>query len=213
MGVTDRLPDKLAASHLFFRKFLRYGTRVASVAPSSRTLAAAMCAHVDPTRPQTIVELGAGTGAVTGVIARRMHPDNRLTAVEIDPDFADLATARCPRAQVLPCDVRELPQQLEALGVTRIDLLMSGLPTPSLPRRVNRVVFDCYARLGRDGWFSQLTVMPWVYKPAYSRLFEQVDFRLVVRNIPPGGVYHCRGLRDGYENWLPGRGSRRKGTA
>lgn len=189
---------------LFLRKFLRHGRRVASFAPSSRPLATMMCRHVSPDRPQTIVELGAGTGAVTAVSAARMHPDSRLIAVEIDRHFCQVLRRRCPRAEVIAADVADLPRRLDALGVERFDLLLNGLPTPSLPRSLNRVVLDTFRERGPDALFCQLTVMPWVYKPTYERLFTDVRFQLVMRNVPPGGVYFCRGLRPDYADHLPG---------
>lgn len=192
---------------LFLRKFLRHGTRVASVAPSSRALATAMCRHVADDRPQTIVELGAGTGAVTRVAIERMHPESRLLAVEIDADFAAVLAERCPRAEVLRCDVRDLTEALAERGVERVDVMLSGLPTPSLPRAVNAEVFATAARLldGEAGVFSQLTVMPWIYWPTYRRLFERVAFDLVPANVPPGGVYHCRTFRADWRSRVPGR--------
>jgi phospholipid N-methyltransferase len=76
---------------------------------------------------------------------------------------------------------------------------------------VNRAVFEGLLRRAPDAWMSQLTVMPWVYRAMYRRLFEQVRFDLVPLNIPPGGVYHCRNLRQGWDASLPGnpRRSRR----
>jgi phospholipid N-methyltransferase len=196
--------DESPAS-LFFRKFLRHGTRVASVAPSSRSLARAMCAHVDADRPQTILELGAGTGPVTEEVARQMHPDSRLLAVEIDRDFADMLQRRCPRAEVICCDARDLADELAARDVDTIDLVLSGLPTPSLPRAVNEPVLACVERWAPDAIFSQLTVMPWVYQRMYRRLFHDVRFTLVPANLPPGGVYHCRGLRATWNEHVPGK--------
>jgi len=191
---------------LYLRKFARHGTRVASFAPSSRGLARAMCRHVDPARPQTIVELGAGTGPVTVVAAERLHPDSRLVAVELDDDFADVLARRCPRATVVRGDVRDLARHLDALGVGRVDVLLNGLPTPSLPRDVNRAVLDAFAARATAGAaFSQLTVMPLVYWPTYRRLFEHVAFDFVAANLPPGGVYHCRGLRADWRERVPGR--------
>jgi phospholipid N-methyltransferase len=191
-------------SCLFLRKFLRHGTRVASFTPSSRSLAAAMCRSIDPAKPQTIVEVGAGTGAVTVVAIRKMHPRSRLVAIELDPDFADILRVRCPQALTVCGNVRDIDAHLESLGIDRIDALLSGLPVPSLPRSVNGALLKCLAERGRDAVFSQLTLMPWVYWRMYGRLFEHVDFRLVVGNLPPGGVYHCRRLRSDYADHLPG---------
>ncbi len=188
----------------FLLQFLKDFKQVASIAPSSRWLAAATCRHVSPDRPQTILELGAGTGAVTHVACRKMHPASRLIAVEIDPHFARHLATRCPRAEVTCGDVRNLDCELNRLGVGSIDLVLNGLPTPSLPPAVNQAVFETLARRAASAWISQLTVMPWVYKPMYHRLFEEVRFDLVPLNIPPGGVYHCRGLQSDWAEQLPG---------
>lgn len=197
---TPRKPEKL----LFLKKFIRHGKRVASFAPSSRSLAKAMCLPVDPDRPQVIVELGAGTGAVTREIVRRMHPESRLLAIEIDPTFARYLRHAVPQARVVMADVQTLPQVLESCGLSGFDLLLNGLPTPSLPKRLNRVVLETFASLSPHAIFSQLTIMPWVYKPTYVRLFEEVRFHLVLKNAPPGGVYHCQRLRPDWEVYIPG---------
>lgn len=208
-----RRPKPENPSLLFLRKFLQQGVRVASVAPSSKTLAAAICRHVDSAHPQTIVELGAGTGPVTAEVCRRMHPDSRLIALEIDADLARCAAQSFPQAQVLCADVRQLPDILAQHGVTHIDLLLNGLPTPSLPRSINQVVLETFHHLAPEGWFSQLTVMPYVYMPLYRKLFERVHFDLVFRNVPPGGVYHCQYLRSDYLRHLPGAKPRKHKVA
>lgn len=190
---------------LFLRKFLREGTRVASVAPSSRSLGRAMSSQIDPRRPQTIVELGAGSGAVTRIAAERMHPQSRLIAVEVDPEFHRVLAADVPAAEAVLADVRELPAQLAARRVQQVDLVIDCLPTPSLPRAINAAVFDWLASLAATPAFSQMTVMPWVYRPLYQRLFHHVEFELVLANVPPGGVYHCAGLQPDWQRHLPGR--------
>jgi phosphatidylethanolamine/phosphatidyl-N-methylethanolamine N-methyltransferase len=197
--------SSVAETLLFMRKFLRHGTRVASFSPSSQHLAHALCEGIDATVPQVVLELGAGTGAVTAAACTRMHPLSRLIAVEIDPQFAAIVTQRCPQAEVLACDVRDLEEQLAARGVEKVDLVISGLPTPSLPRAVNEAVLACLKQCAPDACFSQLTVMPWVYQGMYRRLFEEVRFRPVWRNLPPGGVYHCRRLRSDYRRYIPGK--------
>lgn len=190
---------------LFLRKFLRHGTRVASVMPSSRYLASAMCKLVRADQPQVILELGAGTGAVTKVALQRKHPDSQLLAVELDPDFSAVLAKDCPGAVALCCDVAELRDRLPAMGIHKVDLVLSGLPTPSLPKFVNEAVMSCFEQFAADAAFSQLTVMPLVYKPLYQRLFEQVDFQFVPLNFPSGGVYHCRRLRSDWREHLPGK--------
>lgn len=187
---------------LFLQQFLREGRRVASVTPSSRALARALARDVDPAREQTIVELGAGTGTVSQQVCARMHARSRLVAIERNRELFGVLRRRVPGAVL--GDVAELAAILDRCGVERIDLMLSGLPVPSLPRGVNAAVLERLAA-EPDARFSQLTVMPWVYRHLYRRLFTEVEFRLVAANLPPGGVYHCRGLRTDFRHHLPGR--------
>lgn len=189
---------------LFLRKFLQHGKRIASVSPSSRQLAQEVCRYIDPARPQTILELGAGTGAVTSVALERMHQQSTLLAVEVDAEFAHILAHRCPRADVIHADATNVYAYLEKQEVGRIDVVISGLPTPSLPQDVTRRVFECVSKFAREQYFSQITVIPWLYMRLYCRLFHEVTFKPVWWNIPCGGVYHCRYLRDDFAANLPG---------
>jgi phosphatidylethanolamine/phosphatidyl-N-methylethanolamine N-methyltransferase len=194
-----------AGRFLFLRKFLRHGTQVASITPSSRSMAQALCQHIEPERRQTILELGAGAGAVTTVAAKRMHPHSTLLAVEMDRDFTQILHRRCPEAYVIEADAAMTCARLQILGINQVDLIISGLPIPSLPQKVNQQIFQCIEQIIGEGYFSQLTVIPWVYLDLYRRLFHEVSFRPVWWNIPCGGVYHCRHLRADFLRNLPGK--------
>jgi phosphatidylethanolamine/phosphatidyl-N-methylethanolamine N-methyltransferase len=193
------------SNFLFLQKFLRHGSRIASVAPSSRRLALTLCRYIDSTRPQIILELGAGTGAVTTVALERMHPQSTLVAVEMDADFAHILRRRCPEAYVIEADAAATCTRLETLGITQVDVVISGLPIPSLPRSLNHQIFTCIRQVAPESYFSQLTVMPWVYLGLYRRLFYEVNFVPVWWNIPCGGVYHCRYLRQTFTDYVPGK--------
>ena len=68
---------------LFLRKFLTQiarGNPIASVAPSSRWLSRTTVRNIDWDRAETLVELGAGTGPITRVLAERARPDCRAAA-------------------------------------------------------------------------------------------------------------------------------------
>ncbi len=60
---------------LFLGKFLKHGTAIASVAPSSRWLSRLTVRNIDWARARALVELGAGTGPITRVIAERRIPN------------------------------------------------------------------------------------------------------------------------------------------
>ena len=132
-----------------------------------------------------------------------MHPSSRLISVEIDATFVEHLRATCPDAHVLHTDVRHADGLLREMNIEKVDVILNGLPTPSLPYEINRAVFDCIARVGRDAVVAQLTVMPLVYRAMYRRLFDDVRFDFVMANIPPGGVYFCQGLKADYADNLP----------
>lgn len=187
----DDTPSGETALHL--RKLLRQGRTVAALTPSGQDLARACCRYIDPLQPQTIVELGAGTGAVTRRAAARMHAHSRLIAIERDADFVAMLRASVPRAEALQGDAEVMSALLAERGVARVDVVLNGLPMPSLPESTRAAVLAAIARLPGNPWVAQITVMPWIFRRFYARCFEEVRFELAWRNLPPAGVYHCRG--------------------
>jgi phosphatidylethanolamine/phosphatidyl-N-methylethanolamine N-methyltransferase len=184
---------------LFLGKFLRHGTAIASVAPSSRWLSRLTVSNVDWARVRTVVELGGGTGPVTRVIAQRAPADCRVVVVERDPDFARLLCDRFqarPNFDVVHGDVRDLHSILLDRGITSVDHVVSGLPVPSFSKSLQHDLFRAVrAILHRDGSYNQITEIPWVYWRFYRRFFDEVRFAFEPRNLPPAGAYFCRGAR------------------
>lgn len=182
---------------LFLGKFLRHGTAIASLAPSSRWLAKATARNIDWNRPNTVVELGAGTGPITRELVERANGRGRLLIVERDPDFLKLLRDRfgdAPNLDLIDGDVRHLAAMLAERGVERVDHVVSGLPVPSFPRELQvGLIRDVRGLLRPEGMFNQITEMPWVYQRFYRRFFDDVKFVFEPRNFPPAGVYFCRG--------------------
>jgi phosphatidylethanolamine/phosphatidyl-N-methylethanolamine N-methyltransferase len=184
---------------LFLGKFLRHGTAIASVAPSSRWLSATTVRNIDWRQVRTLVELGAGTGPITQVIARHVVPECRVVVVERDPDFARLLRERFgARAnfEIVEGDVRDLPAMLADRGLGRVDHVISGLPVPSFPRELQQSLFrTVHTVLRSEGTYNQITEIPWLYWRFYRKYFHEVEFAFEPRNVPPGGAYFCRGPR------------------
>ncbi|WP_165245944.1 ornithine lipid N-methyltransferase [Paludisphaera soli] len=184
---------------LFLGKFLRQGTAIASLAPSSRWLSRATVSNIDWTRPNVVVELGAGTGPITRVLAERAAGRSRILVVERDPDFARILRDRHgdhPDVEVVEGDVRDLDAMLRDRGVAQVDHIVSGLPTPSFPKESQLDLFRVVRRvLKPEGSFNQITEMPLVYRGLYRRFFEEVRFVFEPRNFPPAGVYLCRRIK------------------
>jgi ornithine lipid N-methyltransferase len=185
---------------LFLGKFLRHGTAIASVAPSSRWLSQTTVRNIDWAKTRTLVELGAGTGPITRVIAQHAAALCRVIVIERDADFARLLRERFadkPNFEIVEGDVRDLAEILAARAIDRVDHIVSGLPVPSFPRALQQSLFRAVGKvLQSDGTYNQITEIPWVYWPFYRRHFREVQFAFEPRNLPPAGAYFCKGIVD-----------------
>lgn len=182
---------------LFFKKFLRHGTRIASVVPSSRFLAEKMLFGIDWNTTDPIVELGAGTGPFTEALVAHARPDRRIVAIERDADFVDVLRRKfrnVPNVEIVHGNALDLPEILKKHGVNGVMHIVSGLPIPSFSNADRDMFFSAIgAVLLPDGRFHQLTVLPLLYKSLYKRYFSSVRFLFEPRNVPPAGVCICAG--------------------
>lgn len=193
----------LGDTPLFARKLLAKGRSIAAIAPSGEAISRTMTRHIDFSQPGVIVEIGAGTGAITREIVENLRPHHRFIMVELDPDFVEILRERFPQFTVIRGDAARLQEPLAKLGVKQVKYVFSGLATPSLPvRSQERLHHWLRHLLDPEGVYMQITFIPQhsprrhVYQDYYARLFHEVQFTPVWRNVPPGGVYTCRRIRD-----------------
>jgi phospholipid N-methyltransferase len=185
---------------LFLGKFARHGTAIASVAPSSPWLSRATVRNVDWSSARVVVELGAGTGPITKVLAEKAPVGCRVIVLERDPDFARLLNERfqhLPNFEIIEGDVRDLARMLDERGIRQVDYVISGLPVPSFPKDLQRDLFRVVRQvLAPGGTYNQITEMPLVYWRFYRTFFDSVTFAFEPRNFPPAGAYFCRGVKE-----------------
>jgi phosphatidylethanolamine/phosphatidyl-N-methylethanolamine N-methyltransferase len=189
----------LRSNFVFLGKFLRHGTKIASVWPSSKFLSRATIREVDFDKAKVIVELGAGTGPITDAVISKLKPHTRFLAIERDKDLLKILQDRFSglhNVEIIHADVRDLDALLKARKIDKVDYFVSGLPTPSLPEGVQRRMLACVRKyMPAHGVYSNITEVPYYYWKYYKAYFKDVDFQFVPVNMPPGGVYHCRAMR------------------
>ncbi|MFC9507782.1 class I SAM-dependent methyltransferase [Streptomyces sp. NPDC057002] len=129
-----------------------------AVAPSGRALARALTEPVRTLapRPLTVLEVGAGTGAVTRALIHRLSPGSRLDVVEANPRFADRLRRLVdthPRLAGEPERVRVHRSYVEDLpGAGRYDVIVAGLPlTNFTPDRTDAIMARCLELLHPGG--------------------------------------------------------------
>ena len=126
----------LSDSTVFLREWIANPQRTGAVAPSSPQLGAAMARWL-PRNPESFVlELGPGTGAVTDALLKYGLREDRLVAIEKNPNLARLLHKRFQRAQIINGDawdldqlLRDCRQPIEAVGA-----VISSLPLLNFPK-------------------------------------------------------------------------------
>jgi phosphatidylethanolamine/phosphatidyl-N-methylethanolamine N-methyltransferase len=172
---------------LFLRTWLRAPLKTAAYGPSSPALAREVARMARPAESGPVVELGAGTGALTQALVEAGVAPSRLILFEADSGFAAMLERRFPGVGVIGGDAYRAPEALGPIGASAI---VSGLPLVQHPGRA-RFVLDCLRTIARPGArFVQLTYMPG--SPVPLRQIPDVEAqasRTVWRNFPPARVW------------------------
>lgn len=136
----------------FFREFRQRFETTGSIAPSSRFLARSMTRYLrersTDSSPVRILEIGPGTGAVTGTIVKYLRENDRFDLVELNEAFASHLQERFksdPNWQQVAeqSQVHVAPLQ-EFSSEGPYDFVISGLPLNNFPAALVDDIFEHY---------------------------------------------------------------------
>ena len=204
-----------------YRTFLRevresYRT-TGAIAPSSRflarSIASELCGRNGPVR---VLEVGAGTGALTREIVQRIGPGDEFDIVELNDRFVSALRDRfgrdkafcqaSDRTRIFHMPVQDLP------GEQCYDFIISALPFNSFPTELVRTVLESFGRLVAPGGVLSFFEYLWMRDlkrfvasgrerrrltrvgSVLGKYLARFEFRrdTVWVNIPPALVHHLR---------------------
>jgi phosphatidylethanolamine/phosphatidyl-N-methylethanolamine N-methyltransferase len=182
-----------AVEHLnFLRGLILRPKNVGAIAPSSPALAKAIAGQVDPKRPGPVLELGPGTGVVTEALIERGVAEDRLIAIEYDPEFAALVAKRFPRARVIRGDAFAFAELLDGTVDQPYSAIISGLPLLNFPVETRRKLIEsALDRLQPGAPYIQFSYGTNPSIPATDR-YTVKRAALVWKNLPPARVWVYR---------------------
>jgi phospholipid N-methyltransferase len=213
------MPQALEHSISFLRRWIAAPEATGAIAPSSRRLGHALAApFAEAHRPAAVLEVGAGTGAVTRVLGELLKPQDTLDVCELQSELVDvlardvlpaapLAEAyRERRVRLLHGAIEEIPN----LGA--YDFVVCGLPfTGFPPDKVKGILSVIESVLKPGGVFSYfeyialrrvrtaftLGAKRQVARKTSATLDDliarhQIGFRHVWTNLPPATARYCR---------------------
>jgi len=143
---------------LFFTQYLKQPKSVGSIAPSSKALAEAVCEpYAECDRPARVLEVGAGTGAITRHLGSILKPTDELDVCEIEPSFRqvlenDVFTIPAIQPGVQQGRIKLFIQPVQQLPADRkYDFIVSGLPLTIFELKDVQAVFDIFRRCLKPG--------------------------------------------------------------
>lgn len=179
-----------SASWLHFWRFLTHPNRSASLIPSSETLSRLVADQVRRVEGEFVVELGAGTGAITRAILASGIPPRKLIAVEIDKLMARFLHRAYPDITVIEGDALDIKQILAPSVIGRVGTVICGIPVSLLPLEQERdlaaAVFSLMPAGRRFLAYSYRLASP-LPEEKIGLVGKRLAFTL--RNFPPASVW------------------------
>ena len=181
----------------FFIEGVRRFKEVGTFARSSKFIGKTMSKYIDFDTAKCIVELGAGDGAITTQLLKRMRPDTKLLVFEINDQLCEDLQRQFgddPRVQIIKDDAKKVGEYIAAAGFECADAVASAIPFVIIPE--DDIIEAAAEHLRPEGYYVQLHYSK-IAKKRYERIFGNVDIDFVMMNIPPAFIHICQ-KKEGY---------------
>ncbi len=187
----------MANSVKFLKAFLANPRSIGAIAPSSRYLARAMVAGLQPGPDEVMVELGPGTGAFTGAIRETLAAPSGYLGIEIEPAFVELLRDRFPNLEFCHGSAENVASILGATRRGRVHAILSGLPFASLAEPIQDRILTGLEQVMAPGTTFRTFQYVHAYPLAKARRFRAAMSNrfgrcrasgIILRNLPPALV-------------------------
>ncbi|HEV2615869.1 MAG TPA: methyltransferase domain-containing protein [Candidatus Acidoferrales bacterium] len=178
----------------------------AAIAPSSPHLASAMLAPLHLSRARIVLELGAGTGAITQSLLDALPAAATLLVFEINRRFCSHLRRRFkdPRLVLINANVANVDSELHRRGYDHVDAVASSLGLGFMSEAQRTEIFQRLMPLLREN--TVVTQYQYIHgmqfangrlrrlslRPTLSRYFDSVESKVIWRNLPPACVFTCQ---------------------
>ncbi|WP_144186153.1 class I SAM-dependent methyltransferase [Elioraea rosea] len=178
---------------LFLRRWVANPLEMGSIVPSSPALGrrvAAAAKRIAAGAP--VVELGAGTGAITRALLEGGIAPARLTVVEIVPEMADVLAAAYQGVNVVCGDAWSLRTLLGPEATGRVGAVVCGIPLVLLPRPRQAALIEAIEDAAPGRGFLHYSYCITSPLPRAAHGLEGRRLAWTPLNLPPASVWHYR---------------------
>ena len=182
----------------FLRQFVTHPGDIGAMFETSQVVARRVAELAGVRDAKTVVEWGAGTGSITGAIAKALPQSGQLLAFEINTAFCRLLRKRFPDIRVVQDSALQTKKYLREAGVGQCDAIISGLPFTVLDEGTQNALLDAIMESLRPGGvfvtfgYVQASMLPGGRKirAKLQERFKVVEKTSTIwRNIPPVFAY------------------------
>ncbi len=187
------LPRAAQGPVLFWQRSIKNPRQVCSLFPSSPFVGRAMTTALGDRTESHIIELGAGTGAVTKQLIRNGVQPEKLTLIEIDGHLGGHLRRRFPGTDVVIGSAEDLAKLWQERNGGSVGAIVSTLPMRLFSKKVIYLVMKNSLEVLVDGgMFIQFTyrqnspVPPRVVKALRMKAWR---YTRVWLNLPPAAIW------------------------
>lgn len=179
----------------FFKEFLKAHKRIGSVWPSSSVLRKKMLKHIDFDNCNIIVEYGAGTGAFTKQLCKRLKKDTTLLVFELhQPFYENLKVELSEYSNVILINdsAANIEEHLLKLNIDKVDVFISSLPLSNFEKSLTQEILEASEKvLKTNGMFLQYQYSLSA-KSILKETFNLNNIEFTPINMPPAFIYLCQ---------------------
>lgn len=191
------MSNTVKSTALFWRGLFRHPTKVGSICPSSRFLANKMAALL-PLKIDTLVEVGAGTGAITRKLDKTDH--QQLVIFERESHFCAYLQQQYPLAEIVNDSIEQLNQYQQDQQWPPINAIASSLPLLNFNKSLRmQILTQLLAIMPVGGTLVQFTYgreNPAIDMPVQWHDAVKTSTHKVWLNVPPATVWRYQKRQD-----------------
>jgi len=177
----------------FFWEVIKNFRKVGTITQSGKVLSNKVASFIESDRRVTIVEIGAGDGAITKAILNRISSDSKLYSIELNENlFKKLVEIKDDRFTPINGNAENLEEILSKYGISEIDHLVSALPFIVFPEKIaEKILVKSKKFIKKDGYYLQIHYAKTITS-LYESVFGNLKSYFVLNNVPPAYVFVCQ---------------------
>lgn len=172
----------MRALTLFLFEAVMHPSMVGALFPSSKKLAFSLTQQISTNSPGLVVELGAGTGAITAALINQKNLFHQLIVIERSTKLSNHLMRRFP-------ELSQLHKLIDQSTSPPLQAIVSSLPLRSLSSSiVKKIGTEINHVLTKGGLYIQYTYSLWGKPLPLSPQLKLVHQQWVWQNLPPARI-------------------------